>query len=151
LRNYNSSDNADFDWSVEVIPGEAVLFMRAHQSYFKAGQLQPGVFTVKTENNQPPTPDDGLSMNWQKYCPTAAEARRKAKIPARNAVVSFIAERIRTAQLQPAITVVHSPVLDGPHRDRSHSLVKGFVESTSNRAQLMQIVHREIEFDEPVS
>jgi hypothetical protein len=56
-------------WPKEHVPDEDVLFLRVHQNYLRGrpvlippGVIPPGVFTNK------PTPTDGMSTNWKKYC-----------------------------------------------------------------------------------
>jgi hypothetical protein len=89
------------------------------------GVIPPGVFTNK------PTPTDGMSTNWKKYCSTAAEARAKAKEPLKNAVVEAEAGLVRSIS---SLSVEHTPT----QIDRSHCDVFG-EKTTEVRAKLSSI------------
>jgi hypothetical protein len=72
-------------WPIEKIPDLDSVFMRAHETYFRNGDLMPGVFKAK---------DGGMSVDWSKYS-TPEETRLRSKNPAKNAVVSLSVGGIR--------------------------------------------------------
>lgn len=98
------------DWPKEEIPDRDALFMRVHRGYVDNGELQPGVFRDQ---------GDGMSTNWQKYCPTPEEAWRQAKSPENNGVIKLVVGPIRSIPL----LVEHTP--DLVRRNRSHTDIKG--------------------------
>lgn len=97
--------------------------MRVHKMYVADGELQPGVFRDQ---------GDGMSTNWQKYCPTPVEARAKAKNPRDNGVIRLTVGPIRAIPL----TVEHTP--DVLRSDRSHTDVKG-KKTAEARLKLLEI------------
>jgi hypothetical protein len=116
-------------WPSEAIPDDDRAFVRVHEAYLRAGgdAILPGVFQNK------PTTADGMSCNWNKYCPTPKEAQEKAREPKRNAVIVAPIGLVRAVVGQ---TVVHTPVQrDKPSPDRSHADVFG-EKTTEVRAKL---------------
>ncbi len=112
-------------WPIEDIPDPDILFMRTHKIHFKkdTGELKPSFFKDH---------GDSMSSNWNKYCLTPEEARRKAKIPEENAVIQFVVGCVRSIPL----TVTHAPDYD--RQDRSHTDIKG--EKTSEvRLKLLEL------------
>lgn len=124
------------DWAKEDIPDGDLLYMRVHKNFVRDGELQPGVFRDI---------GDGMSVNWQKYCPTAADARRLAKKPEDNGVISLSsAGAVRGIATEPPLRVEHTPDFEKP--DRSHSEVFG--EKTSAvRLALLRLKTWEIAID----
>ena len=59
--------------------------MRAHETYYRDGNLMPGVFTAK---------EGGMSVDWNKYS-TPEETRQRAKNPTKNAVLSLSVGGVR--------------------------------------------------------
>ena len=72
-------------WPIEVIPSADSVHMRAHESYYRDGELMPGVFTAK---------NGGMSVDWGKYA-SPEDTRLRAKKPAKNAVLSLSVASIR--------------------------------------------------------
>jgi hypothetical protein len=99
------------EWTREDVPNEAALFMRVHQSLIRDGEPIPGAFRDQ---------GSGMSTNWEKYCPTPEHARQKARDPAKNGVIRFLAGDVRAF---PPLTVEHTPDLE--RGDRSHTDVVG--------------------------
>jgi hypothetical protein len=119
-------------WAKEVIPNEDLLFMRAHKSYFRNGDLMPGVFRDV---------NGGMSLNWKRYCGSPEEARAKAsKNPEANAIIGLIAKDIRNTEL----VLEHTP--DEFLNDRSHSDALG-EKTTEIRTQLMKVLSWQIRLD----
>ena len=82
---------------IEEIPDADLVFMRAHETCFRDGNLQPGVFTSK----QGP----GMSVDWDKYS-SKEQTRQRAKNPAKNAVISLSVGGIRKID---KLDVAHRP------------------------------------------
>lgn len=115
-------------WAKEAIPDDDLLFMRAHRCHFRNGTLMPGVFRDV---------DGGMSLNWQRYCSSAEEARNKAAKPEDNAIIGLIARDIRNTHL----VLEHTP--DELRNDRSHAEAVG--EKTAEiRTQLMKVLSWQI-------
>lgn len=123
------NNNDTPDWPTEEIPDADTLYLRVHQRSAPGGDLLPGAFRDH---------EGGMSTNWQKYCPTAAEARNKARNPALNGVVSLLVQAVRKVPL----SVKHTPLIT----DRSHTDVIGEKDAEA-RAKLMEIFRWEIRFD----
>ena len=119
------------DWKSEDIPDADTLFRRVHRQYAPNGILQPGAFNDI---------GGGMSSHWQKYCPTAADARNRSKSPHDNGVVSLQAGTVRTIPLE----VNHAPA----RKDRSHTTVLG-EKTAAVRAKLLKISAWEIEPEAP--
>jgi hypothetical protein len=129
------------DWPKEDIPDGDLLYMRVHKSYFRNGQLQPAVFRDI---------EGGMSVNWQKYCPTAANARRLAKTPADNGIISFpTAGAVRAIATEPRLRVEHTP--DFEKLDRSHAEVIGDKKAADVRVALLKLSVWEIAVDAPLA
>jgi hypothetical protein len=92
---------------VEGIPDPDSVFMRAHKTYFRDGELEPGVFAAKD--------GPGMSVDWEKYS-SKEETRNRAKSPNDNAVISLLVGGIRAIQ---NLDVQHMPELG----NRAHSEV----------------------------
>jgi hypothetical protein len=128
------------EWPEEVIPDDNALYMRVHKTHVQNGVLLPGVFRDV---------DGGMSVNWQKYCATAAAARRLAKNPKDNGVISFArAGDIRSIPTKPALQVEHKP--DFEKLDRSHSEVFGDKKAAGVRVALLKLLHWEIPIEAAV-
>jgi len=93
---------------VEHVPNEDVLFLRVHPQNAPNGELQASAF----KDIGP-----GMSTNWQKYCPTAADSKSLAAKPKGHGVVSLVVEPVRSIPL----AVTHTPA----KKDRSHTTVAG--------------------------
>ncbi len=91
-------------WATEKIPDFDSVFMRAHETYFRDGELMPGVFTAK---------DGGMSVDWDKYS-SKEETRKRAKNPAKNAVLSLSVGGVREIK---GLDVEHRP----EPKNRAHS------------------------------
>jgi len=121
------------DWPQEVIPNSDILFMRVHRNFVEDGELQPNAFRDQGA---------GMSTNWQKYCVTAEEARRRAtKNPQNNGVVRLGVGPIRNIPL----TVEHTP--DWALEDRSHADVIG-QKTAEVRMRLLDIAEWAIKLDD---
>ena len=94
-------------WPIENIPGADSVFMRAHESYFRDGDLQPGVFTSKE--------GPGMSVDWDKYS-SKEQTRQRARKPEKNAVIRLSVDGIRKID---QLDVAHRPEPD----NRAHSEV----------------------------
>lgn len=102
-------------WESESIPDSNRLFMRAHKSMVRGGQIGPSLFVDR---------GDSLSTNWEKYCQAPELCQAMAKVPKDNGVLVAQVDRIRNVKL----TVEHTPVQkcdERPEGDRSHTCVKG--------------------------
>ena len=104
----NNKKEPDVEWPQEAVPDGDILFRRVHWQYAPDGELQPNAFSDI---------GPGMSTHWQKYCPTAADARSKAKNPDVVGVVSLPAGGVRLLSL----VVQHAP----SRNDRSHVTVAG--------------------------
>ncbi len=91
----------------EDIPSADSVFMRAHETYFRDGDLQPGVFTSKE--------GPGMSVDWDRYS-SEEQTRQRARKPEKNAVIRLSVGGIR--KIDP-LDVVHRPEPD----NRAHSEV----------------------------
>jgi hypothetical protein len=91
-------------WPIEEIPNADSVFMRAHRTYFKSGELAPGVFQAH---------DGGMSVNWDKYA-SADDTKQQAARPDDNAVISFLVAAIRAIK---DLDVTHTP----EDNNRAHS------------------------------
>ena len=114
-------------WEPEEIPDAARVFMRAQKSFFRNGQLQPGVFRDHGA---------GMSVDWDRYS-TALEAHGRCKVPADNAIISMEVGGIRAIQ---QLSVNHTPLED----NRAHSHVIG-EKSPEARVLLGRLVRFEIQ------
>jgi hypothetical protein len=92
---------------IEDIPDADSVFMRAHRTYFRDGDLQPGVFTSKEGT--------GMSVDWDKYS-SKEETKQRAKDPDKNAVISLSVGGIRGID---QLDAVHRPEPE----NRAHSEV----------------------------
>lgn len=111
--------------------------MRVHKTFAPNGNLQPGVFRDV---------EGGMSVNWLKYCATAADARRLSKTPADNGIVSFPSAGALRA-ITP-LTVEHTPDFEKP--DRSHAEVFGDKKAAGIRIALLKLARWEIQINAPV-
>ena len=123
-------------WDIEIIPDDAVLYMRAHKDHFRGGAWQPGVFRDQSD----PKGNRGLSAQWQKYCNTPEDARKRAKVPQDNAIFKLIAGDVRKIN---GLEVVHSPLPE--HNDRAHTNIIGN-KTDSVRTSLMLIYDEVLPF-----
>jgi hypothetical protein len=140
LSNHDDTPAAAPDWPKEDIPDDALLYMRAHKSYVQNGELQPAAIRDI---------EGGMSVNWQKYCARAAEARRLSRVPQDNGIVSFPkAGDVRSVATKPPLTVEHTPDLERP--DRSHSEIYGDKKATGVRVALLRHIRWEIRVEAPV-
>jgi hypothetical protein len=113
--------------------------MRVHKNFAPNGDLQPGVFRDI---------GGGMSVNWQRYCATAADARRLARNPGDNGVIAFpSAESIRDIATKPPLRVEHTPDRERP--DQSHTEVFG-EKTAAVRHALLKLARWAIQVDEPV-
>jgi hypothetical protein len=103
---------------VEKIPDADSVFMRVHKDFVRDGDVLPGAFREK---------DGGMSVDWSKYS-SKEDAKRRAKIPADNAVVSLLVGGIRKID---DLDVKHTPELD----NRAHSEV----DLPDDREQLTEV------------
>jgi hypothetical protein len=92
----------------EDIPGGDSVFLRAHQTHFRDGDLQPGVFKAQGGT--------GMSSDWSKYS-SPEETKERAKKPSENAVLRLGVGDIRNV---PAfgLDVKHVPLLPS---NRAHA------------------------------
>lgn len=82
---------------IEDIPDLDSVFMRAHKTYFRDGELEPGVFTPKE--------GPGLSVDWDRYS-TKEETQKRSKKPSDNAVIAMLVSGIREIE---GLDVKHLP------------------------------------------
>ena len=80
-------------WLIERIPDEDRLFYRIHKSYIVEGEVVPGAFQERGEDDT-----RGMSTDWEKYS-TAESAWLRSKIPTDNGIVEFIVGEIRAIRL----------------------------------------------------
>ena len=109
MSNKNEPDHVS-DWPKESIPDADTLFRRVHRQHAPDGEIQPGAFVDV---------GPGMSTNWQKYCPTPQDSKKKGKQPNNPAfgVVSLPVGGLRRVPLG----VDHTPT----RKDRSHTTVVG--------------------------
>jgi len=81
---------------IEEIPNADSVFMRAHKTHFRGGDLEPSVFKAQ---------DGAMSVDWDKYS-TKEETKQRAKKPTDNAVVSLSVGGIRKIK---DLNVIHTP------------------------------------------
>jgi len=93
---------------IEEIPDADSVFMRAHKTYFRDGELEPGVFSAKE--------GPGMSVDWDKYSSPEQTKQRARKSPENNAVISLSVGGIRKIE---QLDVVHRPEPD----NQAHSEV----------------------------
>jgi hypothetical protein len=94
------------DFPIENIPDADSVFMRAHKTYIRDGDLVPGVFREQ---------DGGMSVDWDKYA-SPKDTKGRAKNPADNAVLSLSVAGIRKIR---DLDVRHTP----EPTNRAHSEV----------------------------
>jgi hypothetical protein len=104
---------------IEQIPDSSAVFMRAHETYYRDGDLTPGVFTAK---------EGGMSVDWDKYCSKEETKQRAKKNPEKNAVLSLSVGGIRKID---DLDVKHRPEPD----NRAHSEV----DLPANREKLTEV------------
>jgi hypothetical protein len=95
-------------WDIENIPDVDFVFMRAHKTKFKDGELMPGVFQDHA---------GGMSTDWGKYS-TAEQSRSRCKVPGDNAIIKLSVAGIRGIE---KLSVVHEPL----HDNQAHTEVFG--------------------------
>jgi hypothetical protein len=125
-------------WQPEEIPDDARLYMRVHRNDIdNRGRPLPGAF-----RNSPPTPEGGMSTDWEKYSTPEATRQRGRQPEGNYAVIGLIAGRVRDIPNQ---RVQHTPVQDHTlHSDnRAHTDVLG-LKNTEVRARYMLIFNLEI-------
>ncbi len=92
---------------IEEIPDADSVFMRAHKTHFRDGDLEPSVFKAQE--------GPGMSVDWDKYS-SKEETRQRGKTPNDNAVIVLLVRGIRKID---ALDVKHMPEPD----NRAHSEV----------------------------
>jgi hypothetical protein len=112
----------DVDWKSEDIPDQDRTFMRAHETFFRDDELQPGVF--RNHNG-------GMSVDWEKYS-TPQETQQRGKEPNRNSVISLVAEDIREID---QLAVKHTPKISHP-ANRAHSDVTGLPDDGEDQTEI---------------
>jgi hypothetical protein len=103
---------------IEEIPDADSVFLRVHKDFMRDGDVQPGAFREQ---------DGAMSVDWNKYA-SKEDAKRRARIPADNAVVSLIVGGIRKID---DLDVKHTP----EPGNRSHSEV----DLPADREQLTEV------------
>ena len=96
---------------IEHIPDEDRLFYRIHKSYIVEGEVVPGAFQERGEDDA-----RGMSTDWEKYS-TAEAAWLRSKFPTDNGIVEFVVGDVRAIDLE----VAHAPLPD----NQAHSHIKG--------------------------
>src|SRR5688572_30467900 len=86
----------EVSWEAETIPDSADTYMRAHRTFFRSGNLQPGVFRVR---------DGGMSVDWAKYS-TPEETLQRCPKPLENAVICLPVADVRDIR---NLDVKHTP------------------------------------------
>ena len=99
----------ELGWPIEEIPDADSVFMRAHQDYFRDGELQPGVFKPHGK---------GMSVNWDRYASAEGTKKQANKNRDHNAVISMPVVEIRKID---DLRVEHTP----EPSNRAHSDVFG--------------------------
>ena len=99
-------------WPIEEIPDADSVFMRAHQDYFRNGELQPGVFQPHGK---------GMSVNWDRYA-SAEGTKQQARNPEDNAVISMPVVKIRKID---DLRVEHTPETTNQAHSDVFGLPKG--------------------------
>jgi hypothetical protein len=117
-------------WIPEQIPDPGRLFMRLHEIYYRDGEVNPGVFRDH---------GFGMSTDWEKYS-TPAETRNRGREPAKNAVISLVAGRLRK---EASLVVRHKP--DEATKNRAHTEVIG-PKTPRIRVLLLRIFRWELPF-----
>lgn len=124
-------------WPIELIPDEDRLFYRIHKSYLVDGEIVPGAFQERGEDES-----RGMSTDWERYT-TAEAAHQRSKIPADNGIVAFLTGEVRAIELE----AVHAPLPE----NRAHSHIKGIPHEgqlkTQARLKLKRIITWIIEMD----
>ena len=92
--------------------------MRAHETYYRDGELSPGVFTAK---------DGGMSVDWEKYS-SQEQTRQRAKNPAKNSVIALSVGGVRGIK---TLDVQHRPEPD----NRAHSEI----DLPANHEELVEV------------
>lgn len=103
-------------WPIEEIPDGDSLYMRAHKSYYKDGELQPGVFRER---------NGSISVDWNKYATPVQTQSRAQNHPLRNSVIALMAGQVRLIE---RMSVVHDPINDPlvpGYPWRAHSGLRG--------------------------
>jgi hypothetical protein len=110
------ADELSGHWESEPIPDGDFLYMRVHKTWLKRdGSIGLGVF------KNTPTPQDGMSTDWQKYStPEQTRGRVTRKPPNEYAVIRMLAGKIREIPKQ-IVTHTPSPEVD----NRAHTDVFG--------------------------
>jgi hypothetical protein len=103
------------NWSIEHIPDDADVFMRAHSMFFRRRVLQPGVFRPHYGS---------MSVDWDKY-PSPEDTRQRAVNPQENAVIALPVGEIRNIG---HLDVKHTPDHTPESMNRAHSDVVGIPE-----------------------
>jgi hypothetical protein len=107
-------DGLEDGWESEPIPDEDFPFMRVHKTWLKRdGTISLGVF------KNTPTPQDGMSTDWQKYSTPEETRSRTARKPLDEyAVIRMLVGNFRTIPKQ---EVEYTPLPD----NRAHTDVFG--------------------------
>jgi hypothetical protein len=101
------------NWVEEDIPNDNMLYMRVHENHVQNGKLMPAAF------RNHPTPQDGMSTDWNKYS-TPQETKNRGKKPEQNGVVKMLVQDVRNID---ELIVRHTP--DIPNKNRAHTDVFG--------------------------
>jgi hypothetical protein len=90
------------EWPVEPIPVHDHLYFRVHQMYIRSDGIAPAAFTNR------PAGGESMSVDWARYA-TPEETRGRARKPIENAVVQFVAERVRRGAWTASRTFTRRP------------------------------------------
>ena len=116
-------------WSIEQIPDPDKLYFRVHDNDVRKGNIMPGAFRERGEGDQ-----KGMSTDWGKYS-TVAESLSRAKVAAKNNIVSFITGVVR----QNSLIVEHAPI----EENRAHTNIKSLASDEQRRLKLLNIYNWE--------
>ena len=122
-------------WPIEEIPDADSVFMRAHQDYFRNGELQPGVFQPHGK---------GMSVNWDRYASAEGTKQQARKNPEDNAVISMPVIGIRKID---DLRVEHTP----EPTNQAHSDVFGLPENREHRTEVRLLLRRSATIVIPLS
>lgn len=126
---------------IEQIPNEDKLYYRIHQVNIDTSEtddkkkIKPGAF-----DPQPKPHGTEMSVDWSKYS-TPNESRNRARIPAKNGIVSFDVYKVRQSPV--SLNVAHKPT-----KNQAHSIIFHVLPKANNpeiRINLRRICEWEIE------
>lgn len=133
----NLADGIGPPWSVQEIPGDALLYMRVHENdRYPDGGVRPGAFRNRIDPEHPDA-EPGMSTSWNAHA-TPAGVRAQARHPERVSVVEMEAGR---ARIIPGQRIQHTPIQFLPEDpNRGHADVFGPKTNSQERLLFLEIV-----------